>query len=672
MGFFKSIFGRTKVNSDNKSNSIFKFLLSSMFSGTPSSMNLHEWEKMYSISPKMSAVRRIAQDVAKVNWQLKRYDQKEIREHYIIDLLRDPNPMPQISWYIINYLREVHLLVNGEAFWLKERNERGQIAALWSIPPSWIQELPSSTYMYYKILPTSGFLMSDIPVQDMIYFCEPDISNPYGRGVGQLRQVGSEIETDKFMGDYSRKFFYNDAVPSLIISAPGITKMEADRFKSDWKHVYGGYDKRDNVAVISNDVKFQLLSTSMKELDFIQSRKFLRDTVNQTFNIPPEIMGIVENSNRATIQAAYYLYAKNVLSARLKMSKDVLNAHMLLEGISDMYLDYDNIVPTDEDFQLKKATEGLVNRAITINEWRQMNGFSTIPEGDVFLPDPLGFSMPVVKSYGKNSIEKKSAVNEKKSVANENIQSKVNLAIARNILKLQKVMTKFFKAQQVRIKEMLMEYYAKPFKSLKKFESKGFDSFVENIYNWSEENKMLTAELIVLLRNAVKAGMITTKELYNLGFTEADIDLYIENNISQYVANQADIINTTTSVLLLKKMTAATEEGLTGLEFVERVDESMRVVQNARIPLISEVEAHSGYHFGAYESFRKGKIKRVQWLTSMDERVRPSHAMQNNMVKILGEVFPNGQKYPGDMTVPDEAYYCRCVLIVPEDEREEI
>ena len=47
------------------------------------------------------------------------------------------------------------------------------------------------------------------------------------------------------------------------------------------------------------------------ELDFVESRKFLRDSANQHFHIPPEIMGILENSNRSTIDSAFYLLNKN-------------------------------------------------------------------------------------------------------------------------------------------------------------------------------------------------------------------------------------------------------------------------------------------------------------------------------------------------------------------------
>ena len=52
-------------------------------------------------------------------------------------------------------------------------------------------------------------------------------------------------------------------------------------------------------------------------MDFTQSRKDLRDGVNAHFGVPPEILGIVENSNRATATQAKIIYAENVLTPRL-------------------------------------------------------------------------------------------------------------------------------------------------------------------------------------------------------------------------------------------------------------------------------------------------------------------------------------------------------------------
>lgn len=48
--------------------------------------------------------------------------------------------------------------------------------------------------------------------------------DPYGRGLGDAEPVADEIETDEYMAKWAKKFFFNDATPPVLMSAPGITK----------------------------------------------------------------------------------------------------------------------------------------------------------------------------------------------------------------------------------------------------------------------------------------------------------------------------------------------------------------------------------------------------------------------------------------------------------------
>ena len=86
---------------------------------------------------------------------------------------------------------------------------------------------------------------------------------------------------------------------------------------------------------------------SQREMDFTQSRKDLRDGVNAHFGVPPEILGIVENSNRATATQAKIIYAENVLTPRLLARQDAINTQPLPAWGEDLLWEYDDIVPED-------------------------------------------------------------------------------------------------------------------------------------------------------------------------------------------------------------------------------------------------------------------------------------------------------------------------------------
>ncbi|CAN3974011.1 Resolvase/invertase-type recombinase catalytic domain-containing protein, partial [Dysosmobacter welbionis] len=84
-------------------------------------------------------------------------------------------------------------------------------------------------------------------------------------------------------------------------------------------------------------------------------REFLRNAVLEHFGVPREIMGITENSNRATSDAAQYIYASNVLMPRLGKREEAINTQLLPFFGADLVWHFDDIVPHSQEFDKAKA-----------------------------------------------------------------------------------------------------------------------------------------------------------------------------------------------------------------------------------------------------------------------------------------------------------------------------
>jgi HK97 family phage portal protein len=356
--------------------------------GEPPRRSTDDWINLYNKSPRMNPVHQIASDVATSAYGI--YDKRDVKktdklkDNPIEALLKKPTPNLTLTEHALLYITQVYLLLpSGEAFWIKERNGLNKVTELWPVPPGWVNEIPSKTKDYFTIYPQGNMQCQPIlvPMFDMVYFKKPDVTNPYLRGRGRAEGIGDEIETDEYMAKYQKRFFFNDAVPQMVGMMPGADEAGVKRQKELWQQEHGGYNNSNKVAWLNWDAKFQLLKETNKDMDFIESRKYLRDTANQHFSIPPELFGILENSNRSTIDAAYYLYTKNVLRKELKFIDDTLNMQLVPEFDKDTFLEHDNVVPEDAAFELSKATEGLKNGGVLVDEWRQANGWEPLPKG---------------------------------------------------------------------------------------------------------------------------------------------------------------------------------------------------------------------------------------------------------------------------------------------------
>ena len=348
----------------------------------PPDRNTEEFLAMYGRNPRLSPVRKVATDLAGVEGKLYRIgskgERKEIFDHPFLDLMRRPNPLREITRIVLWNCLEIHEMTKGEGVAIIERNTAGFPAELWPIPPHWLLDIPSVNRPYFVIRSRDG-LQREIPIEDMFYIRDPDPRDPYGRGLGIAEAVVDEIETDEYMAKWAKKFFYNDATPPTLLSAPGMTKEDHDRFVEKWDDRHKGIRNAHKMGIIPRDVKAVKLSDSQKEMDFSQSRKDLRDATNAHFGIPPEIMGIVENSNRATATQAKIIYAENVLKPRLIARQDAINNQILCAWGDDLLWEYDDIVPEDTEFRLEMSSKGLASSALLLDEWREQNGWDALP-----------------------------------------------------------------------------------------------------------------------------------------------------------------------------------------------------------------------------------------------------------------------------------------------------
>ena len=86
----------------------------------------------------------------------------------------------------------------------------------------------------------------------------------------------------------------------------------------------------------------------------------MRDAVLEHFGVPREIMGITENSNRATADSAQYIYAKNVLMPRIRAREEAINKQLLPLFGDGLVWRFDPVVPFDKDFNKAKALDAYI------------------------------------------------------------------------------------------------------------------------------------------------------------------------------------------------------------------------------------------------------------------------------------------------------------------------
>lgn len=307
-------------------------------------------------------------------------DAVEITNHKLLTLLHSPNEL--MTGRTLRHLSFLHLDLVGNTLWVVIRKGlRGKPQQILPIPWTWVQEGPRPDDPFWKIN-TPGGALWQIPETEVIWIRDTNPENPFGAGVGQIEAMGDELDADENAAKHISSFFYNKAMPDALVSVRGITQEQAERAKAVWESQYRGWRNAYRTHWVgAEQLQVHRLDTSFKDQQLVDLRKFLRDLTTQVIGVPPEVMGITVNSNRATAQVAKELFAEFTLIPRLELLRTELQSKLVPYFDSRLILTYDNPIPMDRQFQLDvyKAAPW----APTVNEWRALGHLPARPDGDV-------------------------------------------------------------------------------------------------------------------------------------------------------------------------------------------------------------------------------------------------------------------------------------------------
>lgn len=302
---------------------------------------------------------------------------REIDSHPMLDLIDNPNP--EIEGVSARRLTQLWFEMAGEAHWILEPNGRGMPVHAWPIPPTWVESPPSMGSPNF-ILALPGW-RGEVPESEVLSFIDPDPVNPYRRrGTGIMHTLGDELETDEYAAGHLKDVFYNRARPDMFITLEGLSKEELDRYAHGFlgRH-QGPVGKRFRPEFVNVKVSVAELQQNLEQLGVGQVRKDQRDILMHTIGVPPEIFGIVENSNRATIEVADYVWDRRVIVPRLETQRAVLQERLAPMYDARLIVDYVSPVQDDKSYHLDvgKAAPW----ALMVDEWREMAGQEELPDG---------------------------------------------------------------------------------------------------------------------------------------------------------------------------------------------------------------------------------------------------------------------------------------------------
>lgn len=294
--------------------------------------------------------------------------------HPLIALMRRPN---QLRWGGTMEVMQANIDIVGHVYvWAKKGTGKYPV----ELVPISAAQVGSANSDGYQV--TIGGESIVVPRKEMTVLYRPDPSAPFSimaNGLGMT--LSDELDTDENAAKTAAARLRNRGVPDAIVTVDGADAAMIDRIEADMLAKYQGAEKRGKPHITNRKVDVQHIGEKMADLSLVELREFEARVMWTTFGVPPEILGLIENSNRATIDAAETIFARWVLWPRLMFLADWLQ-----NDVAPMTDARDRILvvpcsPVPEDKEARDRVAKIAPWAPEINDWREWMGLD--PKDDL-------------------------------------------------------------------------------------------------------------------------------------------------------------------------------------------------------------------------------------------------------------------------------------------------
>jgi phage portal protein BeeE len=240
------------------------------------------------------------------------------REHRAAQQLLDrPNPLftPQQFFEWVSG----SLDLCGNSIWAKQRGAYGQTMALWPLPGKAfdIDRCGGLTPKFYKWFDGATV----IPASEIVHIKTLSAAKDIYVGRGILEEIETTAEIAEAIRLFQRRYFDEDAITTVGFEFPTgstVTDTQIENIQKTWMSKYSAkigpmrvsFERGGEVeppagsrlqprppAVLPDGGKFVNLTPQPKEIDFATTKKDVRDSIRESFQVPKILVGDTEDVN---------------------------------------------------------------------------------------------------------------------------------------------------------------------------------------------------------------------------------------------------------------------------------------------------------------------------------------------------------------------------------------
>lgn len=271
-----------------------------------------------------------------------------VEKHPALSVLQNPNPFYTTQEYFESGQQHIDLVGEG---WTIMNRIGSMPYELWvARPDRMVVVTDRSDFLVGYIYVDPDGQEMPLRKEDVLSVRMPDPENPY-RGLGPVQSVLSNIDSGGYSAEWNANFFRNGARPG------GIVKLSRKMSDPDFEQLVERFNVNHRGTANANRTAFleegdwvDVAPMSIRDMQFVETSNLNRDTIMLAFTASKFDVGILDDVNRATAEAADVSFGNRMTIPRLDRWQGMLNNDYLPQfpgSTGDLSFVYSNPVPPD-------------------------------------------------------------------------------------------------------------------------------------------------------------------------------------------------------------------------------------------------------------------------------------------------------------------------------------
>jgi len=266
-----------------------------------------------------------------------------------------------------------HMAIFGNAYWHIRRGPRG-IVNITNLHPSDVSVSQDETGKIYYLYKSKRYSSADIKHLKLYH----NASSTALLGEGPLQRHKSVLRSALDLHNYADNWFRQAAVPTGTLTTSEF--LSADVAKQN-KEAFIASQQERSVAVLSSGLKYDSITLSPEQAQFLENQKFITRQIAMMFGVPTMYLGMgIEGQGMTYV---------NGNEDRAKLFQDGLQQYIvrIQQAVTDLlprgqYAEFNltEFLRPNTKTRYESYAIGLNNNFLTVNEVREMEGMSEITQ----------------------------------------------------------------------------------------------------------------------------------------------------------------------------------------------------------------------------------------------------------------------------------------------------